>query len=110
MAEEAQAPNIQCVECGCLGQGSGSAQARTPTKLSSVSVLAWPLILLVRLYQCTLGLVMGGHCRFQPTCSHYAIEALKTHGAIRGSILTIWRVLRCQPFGCAGYDPVPPKK
>lgn len=75
-----------------------------------MSILAWPLILLVRLYQVTLGSVMGGHCRFQPTCSHYAIEALKTHGAIKGGWLTMWRVLRCQPFARAGFDPVPPKK
>ena len=75
-----------------------------------MSIFAWPLILLVRLYQVTLGYVMGGHCRFQPTCSHYAIEALKTHGATKGGWLTIWRVLRCQPCARAGFDPVPPRK
>jgi putative membrane protein insertion efficiency factor len=75
-----------------------------------VSIFAWPLIALVRVYQVTLGHVMGGHCRFQPTCSHYAIEALKTHGAIKGSVLAIWRVLRCQPFARSGFDPVPPRK
>ena len=73
-------------------------------------MLVWPLILLVRLYQCTLGIFMGGHCRFQPTCSHYAIDALKTHGALKGSALTIRRILRCHPFGGAGYDPVPPRE
>ena len=71
---------------------------------------AWPLILLVRLYQVTLGPVMGGHCRFQPTCSNYAIETLTAHGAVRGTWLTIRRLLRCHPFGGGGYDPVPPKK
>jgi putative membrane protein insertion efficiency factor len=75
-----------------------------------VSIFAWPLIALVRVYQVTLSHVMGGHCRFQPTCSHYAIEALKTHGAIKGSVLAIWRVLRCQPFARSGFDPVPPRK
>ena len=71
---------------------------------------SWPLILLVRLYQVTLGPLMGGHCRFQPTCSNYAIEALTTHGALRGTWLTIRRLLCCHPFGGGGYDPVPPKK
>jgi putative membrane protein insertion efficiency factor len=82
------------------------AQARVRRR---VSVFAWPLIALVRLYQVTLGHVMGGHCRFHPTCSHYSIEALKVHGALRGSWLTLRRILRCQPFGGAGFDPVPPR-
>jgi putative membrane protein insertion efficiency factor len=69
---------------------------------------AWPLIALVRMYQLTLGHFMGGHCRFAPTCSHYSIEALKTHGALKGGWLTLRRVLRCHPFGGAGFDPVPP--
>ncbi len=47
-------------------------------------------------------------CRFHPTCSEYGLIALRRHGAIRGSWLTIWRLLRCQPFGTPGYDPVPP--
>ncbi|HVP73010.1 MAG TPA: membrane protein insertion efficiency factor YidD [Phycisphaerales bacterium] len=67
------------------------------------------MIALVRLYQATLGHLMGGHCRFHPTCSHYAIEALKIHGALRGGWLTIRRVLRCHPFGGSGFDPVPPR-
>ncbi|MCH2134347.1 MAG: membrane protein insertion efficiency factor YidD [Phycisphaerales bacterium] len=50
---------------------------------------------------------MGGHCRYQPTCSHYAIDALKTHGAIRGCWLAFRRLARCHPLGSAGYDPVP---
>lgn len=74
------------------------------------SVFAWPLIALVRLYQLTLGPLMGGHCRFQPTCSHYSIEALRTHGALKGGWLTLRRVARCHPFGGAGFDPVPEKK
>lgn len=49
-------------------------------------------------------------CRFTPTCSQYAIEAITTHGAFKGMALAIWRILRCNPFGKGGYDPVPPKK
>ncbi|HWB19559.1 MAG TPA: membrane protein insertion efficiency factor YidD [Phycisphaerales bacterium] len=69
-----------------------------------------PLIALVRIYQVTIGPFLTGHCRFQPTCSVYALEALKTHGPIRGSWLAVRRILRCHPFGGAGYDPVPESK
>jgi putative membrane protein insertion efficiency factor len=49
-------------------------------------------------------------CRYYPTCSCYAIEAIETHGALKGGLLAAWRVLRCNPFSAGGYDPVPPKK
>jgi putative membrane protein insertion efficiency factor len=62
----------------------------------------------VRVYQLTLRPLIGSHCRFEPSCSHYAIAALKTHGAVRGSLLAAWRVLRCNPWTAGGYDPVPP--
>jgi len=75
---------------------------------NTVSRAAWPLILLVRLYQVTLGPLMGGHCRFHPTCSEYSIEAMRRHGPWRGSWLTVRRILRCHPFGGCGLDPVPP--
>ncbi len=72
------------------------------------------LILFVRLYQSTLGrclfFLAGGRsvCIYEPTCSHYMIEALETHGAIRGVCLGLWRILRCHPFARGGHDPVPP--
>ncbi|MDG2054994.1 MAG: membrane protein insertion efficiency factor YidD [Phycisphaerales bacterium] len=68
------------------------------------------LISMVRAYQATFASFMGGHCRFQPTCSVYSIDALKTHGARRGVWLTIKRLCRCHPLGGFGYDPVPPNK
>ncbi len=68
------------------------------------------LIAAVRFDQATLGPYLGGHCRFHPTCSTYAIDALRTHGAARGSWLTVRRLLRCQPLGGGGYDPVPGKR
>lgn len=52
---------------------------------------------------------LGNNCRFSPTCSEYAIEAIGLHGAGKGFLLSAWRVLRCNPFGKAGYDPVPQK-
>ncbi len=61
----------------------------------------------VRGYQVTLSPLMGGHCRFHPTCSHYSIEAYREWGAIKGTWLTVRRIGRCHPFGGHGYDPVP---
>lgn len=65
------------------------------------------LIMLVRGYQVTLSPIMGGACRFEPSCSNYMIEAIEVHGAVKGLILGLWRILRCHPFGKSGYDPVP---
>jgi len=72
---------------------------------SSPTVAARGLMILVRLYQVTLRSVMGGQCRFQPTCSEYALEALAKYGAIRGGMKSLWRILRCNPWGGCGYDP-----
>ena len=62
----------------------------------------------VRVYQLTVRPVIGAHCRFEPSCSHYAIAALQSHGAARGSLLAARRVLRCNPWTEGGFDPVPP--
>jgi uncharacterized protein len=68
----------------------------------------WILLGAVSLYRLTLSGWLGGQCRFSPTCSRYAEEAIRDHGAIRGSFLMVRRVLRCNPFGRGGFDPVPP--
>ncbi len=66
------------------------------------------LLGLIRLYQLTFSrLLPPDTCRFYPTCSHYGFEAIQKHGALRGSLLAAWRVLRCNPFNPGGYDPVP---
>ncbi len=65
------------------------------------------LIALVRLYRVTLSGAFGGQCRFHPTCSQYAEDAIRRHGAIRGVALSGWRILRCNPFGHGGIDTVP---
>ena len=65
------------------------------------------LIALVHGYRATLSGVFGGQCRFYPSCSHFAEDAIRAHGAARGSGLAVWRILRCNPFGQGGIDRVP---
>jgi putative membrane protein insertion efficiency factor len=65
-------------------------------------------ILPIRLYQLTLSGFVGFHCRYQPTCSAYGIEAIERHGLLKGLALTLRRLARCHPWGGSGYDPVPP--
>ena len=68
------------------------------------------LIAAVRAYRLLLSPWLGGACRFTPTCSVYAIEALERHGAATGSYLTLRRLMRCQPWCAGGHDPVPPTR
>jgi putative membrane protein insertion efficiency factor len=72
-----------------------------------MSPLAWLVALPVRAYRLLLSPWVGHGCRFQPTCSVYALEALERHGAARGTALMLWRLVRCHPWGGSGYDPVP---
>ena len=64
------------------------------------------MLALIRMYQLTLSAWLGGQCRFYPSCSQYAREAIQVHGALRGSGLAAWRILRCGPFTDGGFDPV----
>ena len=66
-------------------------------------------VIAVRAYQLLLSPFAGGACRFHPSCSHYAIDAIQTHGVARGLWLAVKRVSRCHPLGSAGFDPVPPR-
>ena len=66
-----------------------------------------PLLALICLYQMTLSHGLPeGTCRFYPSCSHYGYQAIYKHGALKGSVMAVWRVLRCNPFNPGGYDPV----
>lgn len=65
------------------------------------------LCLPIRAYKRWLSPSLGRNCRFTPTCSEYTMEAILTHGCIKGCLLGAWRILRCNPFGRWGYDPVP---
>jgi putative membrane protein insertion efficiency factor len=70
-------------------------------------IIAFPLILLIVLYQRIISPWIGPKCRYTPTCSQYGIEALKKYGPVKGLWLAIRRVSRCHPWGGSGYDPVP---
>jgi putative membrane protein insertion efficiency factor len=70
-------------------------------------LLAWPLLALVGLYRLLISPWLGNNCRFDPSCSAYAVEALREYGAFRGTWLAIKRIGRCHPWGASGYDPVP---
>ena len=70
-------------------------------------MLSFPFIFLIKVYQWGISPLLGPKCRFTPTCSQYGLEALQKHGPIKGLWLTIKRVLRCNPWGGHGHDPVP---
>ena len=75
-----------------------------------MSPLAHILALPVRAYRLIFSPWVGYNCRYQPTCSQYALEALEKHGALKGGWLAAWRILRCNPWGRCGHDPVPEPK
>jgi len=79
-----------------IGAVSGKVR-RIPARLG---------VLAVRLYQVSLARFLSGQCRFHPSCSEYFIQALEKHGALRGTVMGVWRILRCNPFSKGGYDPV----
>ncbi len=69
--------------------------------------LGWLLIQPIRFYQRYISPLTPPTCRFTPTCSNYAIQAIRKHGPFKGLALAVWRILRCNPWGGSGYDPVP---
>ena len=75
-----------------------------------ISIFSYPLIFIIYVYRYTLSPLIGNQCRFYPTCSHYAEEAVKKHGAWRGSIMAVRRLFRCHPWHEGGFDPVPEER
>ncbi|MDR1006886.1 MAG: membrane protein insertion efficiency factor YidD [Bacteroidales bacterium] len=69
--------------------------------------ISFVFLLLIRFYQAAISPHLPSACRFTPTCSQYAIEAIRKHGAFKGGLLSLRRILRCHPWGKSGYDPVP---
>ncbi len=98
--------------CRCDARdGKAADQAEFDPGLGRLSRAAIVLpLLLIKIYQLTLSPYIGQCCRFTPSCSRYAAEAYKVWGVWRGTILTVYRLLRCQPFCRGGYDPVPQRK
>lgn len=80
--------------------GVGRAVAHLPTQAVAG---------LIRGYQLTVSPLLGPRCKYYPSCSHYGLEAVQTHGAARGSVMAAWRILRCNPWSNGGVDEVPAK-
>ncbi|WP_448320618.1 membrane protein insertion efficiency factor YidD [Streptomyces sp. CO7] len=72
--------------------------------------MKYPLLALIKLYQWTISPLLGPVCKYYPSCSHYGYQAIDRHGAIKGSALTAWRILRCNPWSLGGVDHVPERK
>jgi putative membrane protein insertion efficiency factor len=68
------------------------------------------LVALIRVYQICISPLIPPRCKYYPSCSQYAIDAIRVHGALRGTRLAVWRLLRCNPLSNGGLDPVPPKR
>ncbi|MAV13739.1 MAG: membrane protein insertion efficiency factor YidD [Flavobacteriaceae bacterium] len=73
-------------------------------------IIIFPFVFLIKIYQFLISPMIGKNCRFNPTCSNYAVEALKKHGLILGMYYSIIRISRCHAWGGSGHDPVPSKK
>jgi len=73
-------------------------------------ILIFPFVFLIKIYQFLISPIIGKNCRFNPTCSNYALEALKKHGLFLGMYYSITRISKCHPWGGSGHEPVPSKK
>ncbi len=102
----AAGPLVEPAPGGFLKASQSAPAASSLPMLRSVS--RWPrlvLIGLVRGYQLLLSPHLPDSCRFTPSCSQYAVQALREYGALKGFVLSVWRVVRCHPWGGSGYDP-----
>ena len=77
------------------------------THLSMLRLLSFFLVIPIKLYQILISPLIGPNCRYNPTCSNYAIQAINKHGPFKGTWLAIKRISRCHPWGGSGHDPVP---
>ena len=109
--DDSQAENDGVKTAGSSGTDAVSVEkVRSFTGAVKSFRLTWIAIGAIKIYQWTISPLLPRCCRFTPSCSQYAIEAFKLHGMLKGSALTVWRLLRCQPFGRGGFDPVPPRR
>ena len=72
-------------------------------------IFIFPFIVIIKFYQTLISPLLGSNCRFQPTCSEYCMDSLKTWGLLKGLYLSVKRIMKCHPWGGKGYDPVPRK-
>ncbi len=84
----------------------GGNKLMIPCKEKDPSPIGKFLIFLIRFYQKAISPSLPNTCRFYPSCSNYSIEAIRKYGIIKGALLSLWRILRCNPFNRGGYDPV----
>jgi len=101
------------INCPEVAPGHGTYESPNEPGLRDLPVTVWNIprfIVLgfIRLYQVTFSRTLPqGTCRFYPSCSHYGFQAIYKYGVIKGSVMAVWRVLRCNPFNPGGFDPVP---
>jgi putative membrane protein insertion efficiency factor len=92
---------------------SQESESHIEPRLRDLHITFWnlpriPLLALIRLYQMIVSPTLPeGTCRFYPSCSHYGYQAIYKYGAVKGSLMAAWRILRCNPFNQGGFDPVP---
>jgi hypothetical protein len=95
-------------ESSAVGQDIPAEPRLRDLPVTLANLPRFALLVLIRIYQATFSrTVPADTCRFYPTCSHYGYQAIYKHGAIKGGLLAVWRVLRCNPFNKGGFDPVP---
>jgi uncharacterized protein len=102
-----RAAELDAARRTAVGDPHRGMQAEPAQGLHARSVGTWLLLFLVRVYKIFLSPFFGGACKFYPSCSNYAYEAIARHGARRGIVLAAKRLLRCRPFPKGGFDPVP---
>ena len=100
-------PHIPTPGVSAPGQGGDGQDTDVGPAISAAARM---LLLPIIAYRRWISPALPARCRFYPSCSAYAVEAISTHGVVRGVGLATWRLLRCQPFNRGGYDPVPPRR
>lgn len=101
LTKKRQTANMKSCCRDTVNETSGSGKSIFAT------ILSFPFIVLIKLYQWIISPWLGPKCRYTPTCSQYALEAFKKYGPIKGFWLALKRIIRCHPWGGHGYDPVP---
>jgi len=97
-------------QCSADSEPSAAGALLSKVLAALVAAVDFVLIGLIRVYQYAISPMLGQRCKYYPSCSNYAIGAIREHGPVKGIGLASWRLLRCNPFSYGGYDPVPPRR